>query len=470
MRYLARMSSYPGRALLQKTHELAVEFLDGLDQRPVGRAVDFAGLVESAGGLLPAESEDPVSVIEHLARSIDAGLVASAGPRFFGFVTGGAVPASLAADWLTSVWDQNGFNYATSPAAAAVEEVAARWLIELFGLPSSTSVGFTTGCTMSSFAALAAARHALLRRLGWDVETQGLFGAPPITVVVSDESHITIFAALQMLGFGRDRVRRIPTDSQGRMQLEELRLALTGALDPVLVCAQVGNVNTGAFDPLPEIAACVRAVSGWLHVDGAFGLWATASAAYRELARGIERADSIASDCHKWLNVPYDSGLVFVRDAAAHRAALTLSAAYYGRYPEEVRDNYNWVPESSRRARGFTVYAALRSLGRRGIAEMIERCCALARRMAERLARGAGVRVPNDVVLNQVLVRFGDADAFTDEVIRKVQQDGTCWAGPTTWHGMHAMRISVSNWSTSESDIDLSADAILRSASAATAG
>ena len=464
------MSSYPARALLQKTHALAVEYLDGLDQRPVGRPVDFAGLVESAGGPLPAEGEDPVCVIEHLAGSIDAGLIASAGPRYFGFVTGGALPASLAADWLTSAWDQNGFNYATSPAAAAVEEVVARWLIELFGLPSSTSVGFTTGCTMSSFAALAAARHALLRRLGWDVETQGLFGAPPITVVVSDESHVTIFAALQMLGFGRDRVRRIPTDSQGRMRLEELRSALEDVRDPVLVCAQAGNVNTGAFDPLPEIAQCARAASGWLHVDGAFGLWAAASPAYREQARGIELADSIASDCHKWLNVPYDSGLVFVRDAAAHRAAMTLSAAYYGQHPQEVRDNYNWVAESSRRARGFTVYAALRSLGRRGIAEMIERCCALARRMAERLACDPDVRILNDVVLNQVLVRFGDADAFTDEVIRKVQQDGTCWAGPTTWHGMHAMRISVSNWSTSESDIDVSADAILRCASGATAG
>lgn len=463
------MSSYPGRTLLQKTHELAMEFLDGLDRRPVGRPVDFAGLVESAGGPLPGEGEDPVCVIEHLAQSIDAGLVASAGPRYFGFVTGGAVPASLAADWLTGAWDQNGFNYATSPAAAAVEEAAARWLIELFGLPSGTGVGFTTGCTMSSFAALAAARHALLRRLGWDVETQGLFGAPPVTVVVSDESHVTIFAALQMLGFGRDRVRRIPTDPQGRMQLADLQGVLEDVQDPVLVCAQAGNVNTGAFDPLPEIADCVRDASGWLHVDGAFGLWAVASPAYRGLACGIESADSIASDCHKWLNVPYDSGLVFVRDAAAHRAALTLSAAYYGGYPEEVRDNYNWVAESSRRARGFTVYAALRSLGRRGIAEMIERCCALAQRMAERLSSGPSVQILNDVVLNQVLVRFGDADALTDEVIGKVQQDGTCWAGPTTWHGMHAMRISVSNWSTSEADIDVSADVILRCVRAATA-
>ncbi len=394
---------------------------------------------------------------------MDAGLTASAGPRYFGFVTGGSVPAAVAADWLTSVWDQNGFNSITSPAAAAAEEIAARWLVDLFGLPTGTSVGFTTGCTMSNFTALAAARHALLRRLGWDVESQGLFGAPPIRVIASEESHVTIFAALQMLGFGRDRVQRIATDSEGRMEIAELRDALHGVRDPVLVCAQAGNVNTGTFDPISEIAECVHAASGWLHVDGAFGLWAASSPAYRALAQGIEQADSIASDCHKWLNVPYDSGLVFVRDPAAHHAAMTLSAAYYGERPDVARDNYNWVAEASRRARGFVVYAALRSLGRQGIAEMIERCCTLARRMADRLSEARGVEILNEVVLNQVLVRFG-ADALTTEIIRKVQQDGTCWAGPTTWHGMSAMRISISNWSTSEADIDVSADAILRCA------
>lgn len=461
------MPSSPYRELLLKTHQFAIEFLDGLEHRPVGRPVDFAALVDSAGKSLPLEGEDPVCVIEHLARSIDAGLTASAGPKYFGFVTGGSVPAAVAADWLTSVWDQNGFNSVTSPAAAAVEEITARWLVDLFALRPDTSVGFTTGCTMSSFTALAAARHALPRRLGWDVESQGLFGAPPIRVLVSDESHVTIFAALQMLGFGRDRVQRIATDSQGRMEIAELRAALRDVRDPLLVCAQAGNVNTGAFDPLSEIAECVHDASGWLHVDGAFGLWAAASPAYRALTQGIEQADSIASDCHKWLNVPYDSGLVFVRDPAAHHAAMTLSAAYYGDRPDAARDNYNWVAESSRRARGFVVYAALRSLGRHGIAEMIERCCRLARRMADRLSSTPGIEILNEVVLNQVLVRFGDADALTTEIIRKVQQDGTCWAGPTTWHGMNAMRISVSNWSTSEADIDLSADAILRCASAA---
>ena len=465
------MPSFPQRALLERTRQLAVEFLEGLGRRAVGRPVDFGSLVESAGVRMPEEGEDPVGVIEHLAKSMDAGLVASAGQRYFGFVIGGSVPAAMAADWLTTVWDQNAFNFASSPAAAAAEEIAARWLIDLFGLPSGTSVGFTTGCTMSNFTALAAARHALLRKAGWDVETQGLFGAPPITVVVSDESHVTIFAALQMLGLGRERVIRVPCDAQGRMRAGDASAILKGLQGPVLVCAQAGNVNTGASDPIEEIAGYVREASGWLHVDGAFGLWAAVSPSYQGLARGIDRADSIAADCHKWLNVPYDSGVVFVRDAAAHRAAMTLSAAYYGQRPDEARDNYNWVAESSRRARGFVVYAALRSMGRRGLAEMIERCCALARRMAGRLSEAAGVRILNDIVLNQVLVRFGDADSLTAEVIRKVQEDGTCWAGATTWQGVTAMRISVSNWSTSEADIDASAEAILRCASrAATAG
>jgi glutamate/tyrosine decarboxylase-like PLP-dependent enzyme len=452
--------------LLQRTHDLAEEFLRGLDKRPVGRPVDFAALVESVGGPLPAIGEDPLEVIEHLARTIDPGLVATPGPRYFGFVIGGSVPAALAADWLASAWDQNGFSFASSPAAAVVEDIAARWLVELFGLPRGSSVGFTTGCTMANFTGLAAARHALYRRLGWDVERKGLTGAPPITVITSDESHVSIFASLQMLGLGRDQVIRISTDEQGRMNVRELRSILSGLRTPAMVCAQAGNVNTGAFDPLCEIAERVHYYSGWMHVDGAFGLWAAASPEYQHLVRGIELADSIAVDCHKWLNVPYDSGLVFVSDPSAHHAAMSLSAAYYAPPKDLTRDNHNWVAEASRRARGFAVYAALRSLGRHGIAEMIERCCALARRMAERLADGPGVQILNDVVLNQVLVRFtpvsgGDADAYTADVIRRVQEDGTCWLSATTWHGMHAMRISVSNWSTSEVDIDLSAAAIL---------
>jgi glutamate/tyrosine decarboxylase-like PLP-dependent enzyme len=453
------------RALLKKTHNLALEFLDTLKERPVGRPVDFRALVESAGGSLASEGELPIQVIEHLAKAIEPGLVATAGPRYFGFVIGGSVPAALAADWLASAWDQNGFSYASSPAAAAVEHIAAGWLTDIFGLPRGSSVGFTTGCTMANFTGLAAARHALFRQLDWDVERQGLMGAPPVTVVTSEESHVSIFAGLQMLGLGRDRVVRVAADEQGRMRPRELRCALGQIRTPVLVCAQTGNVNTGAFDPVLEIAECVHEHGGWLHVDGAFGLWAAASPAYRGLVRGIEVADSLAVDCHKWLNVPYDSGVVFVRDPAAHHAAMTLTAAYYAPLPEHARDNHNWVPEASRRSRGFAIYAALRSLGRQGVADTIERCCGLARRMAEKLTQGAGVRILNDVVLNQVLVRFGDSDAFTAEVIRRVQEDGTCWLSATTWHGMHAMRISVSNWSTSEEDIDISADAILRLAS-----
>ena len=452
--------------LLQRACGLGIDFLDNLKDRPVGRPVDYPTLFEKMGGALPLEGKDSLQVIERLVETAEPGLVATAGPRYFGFVIGGSHPASLAAEWLASVWDQNAFSYVLSPAAAVAEEVVRTWLVELFGLPREMSLGFTTGGTMANFTALAAARHALLKSAGWDVEVDGLFGAPPLTVVTSEESHISIFAALQMLGLGRERVKRIPTDEQGRMRADELRSALARDSAPVLVCAQAGNVNTGAFDPIAEIVPLVKEVNGWLHVDGAFGMWAAASSNYRWLVRQIELADSITVDCHKWLNVPYDSGLVFVRDRAAHHAAMTLNAAYYAPGPEVARDNHNWVPEASRRARGFAIYAVLCALGRNGIAEMVERCCRLARRMAERLAKDPRVEILNEVVLNQVLVRLSlkagaDADAFTGAVIRRVQEDGTCWVGGTSWKGLHAMRISVSNWSTEEADIDRSSEAIL---------
>lgn len=466
------MSDDNYKDLLERTGSIAGEFLRGLSKRPVGRSVDFASLLEEFGGELPAEGEDSLHVIEELWRVADPGIVATAGPRYFGLVIGGSIPVTVAADWLTTLWDQNAGLYVLSPAAAAVEQVAGRWLLDLFGLPKESGVGFVTGATMANFTALAAARHSLLRKAGWDVEEQGLTGAPPLTVVTSDESHVAVFASLQMLGLGRGRVVRVATDEQGRMKADELRARLADIHTPVMVCAQAGNVNTGAFDPIPEIAARVHERGGWLHVDGAFGLWAAASPKYRHLVEGISLVDSVSVDCHKWLNVPYDNGLVFVRDAAAHHAAMTLHGAYYVTASGVERDNSNWVPEASRRARGFTVYAALRALGRRGISELVERCCGLAKRMAERLSKGKGVRVLNDVVLNQVLVRFSDPstrddDAFTEQVIRLVQQDGTCWLGGTTWHGMRAMRVSVSNWSTTEEDIDLSAEAILRCAETA---
>jgi glutamate/tyrosine decarboxylase-like PLP-dependent enzyme len=458
--------------LLRRTAELAASFLDGLADRPVGRPVAVEDLRAALGGPLPERGADPGSVVEALAAAADAGLVATAGPRYFGFVVGGSLPAAVAADWLTSAWDQNAGLYVLSPAAAVVEETVAAWLVELFGLPRAASVGFTTGATMANFTALAAARHALLARAGRDVERDGLFGAPDLPVIVGAEAHVTIHVALQMLGLGRERVHRIATDEQGRMRPEELTAVLASLDRPAIVCAQAGNVNTGAFDPLPAIVAAVRDNGGWLHVDGAFGLWAAAAPARRRLVEGLGDADSWTTDSHKWLNVPHDSGIVMVRDAAAHHAAMTLGAAYYVETAGAERDSYNWVAESSRRARGFTVCAALRSLGRDGLAALIERCCVLARRMADRLAAEPGIEILNDVVLNQVLVRFtagGDeqaADARTREVVAAVQRDGTCWLGGTTWHGFAAMRVSVSNWRTTEADIDRSADAIVRRAAA----
>jgi glutamate/tyrosine decarboxylase-like PLP-dependent enzyme len=456
--------------LLARTSELANDFLDGVGDRPVASTVEFDQLLAEMGANgLPSAGSDPIQIVEQLSHLADRAVVATAGPRYFGFVVGGSLPVALAADWLTATWDQNAAFYAHSPLAAAAEQIAGDWLIELFGLAKGAGIGFVSGGTMANFTALAAGRHALLAKLGWDVEQQGLLGAPAITVITSDESHVSILASLQMLGLGSGRVLRVPTDDQGRMRSDQLRSILTGIQTPILVCAQAGNVNTGSFDPIPEIAVSTRERPSWLHVDGAFGLWAAASPTHRSLAQGIELADSVSVDCHKWLNVPYDSGLVFVRDAAAHQAAMSLHASYYVTARRAERDNCDWVPEASRRARGFTVYATLRFLGRKGIVQLVDRCCQLARRMASRLSQGPGVTILNEVVLNQVLVRFSDPsgkddDKFTAEVIRLVQEDGTCWLGGTTWHGMHAMRISISNWSTTEKDIDISAEAILRCA------
>src|SRR5215212_133581 len=462
------------RTLLRQTADLAADFLDGIGSRRVGASATHEELLATMGGPVPERGEASGEVVSELARMADRGLIASAGPRYFGFVIGGGLPAALAADWLTSAWDQNAGLYVIGPSASVAEEVAAAWLVELFGLPPSASVGFSTGATMASFTALAAGRHRVLERAGWNVEEDGLQGAPEIAVVVGAEAHVTIHVSLQMLGLGRSRVFRVEADEQGRMRPDRLRDVLAGLADrPVLVCAQSGNVNTGGFDPLPEIVAAVRELpNGWLHVDGAFGLWAAVSPKLRDLTVGLAGADSWTTDAHKWLNVPYDSGIVVVRDAGAHHAAMTLGAAYYVETAGGERDSYNWVPESSRRARGFAIYAALRSLGRDGLAQMLERCCAIARRMADALRGAEGVTILNDVVLNQVLVRFsrpggGDdaaVDAFTRAVIATVQADGTCWLGGTTWHGMAAMRISVSNWSTTEADADMSVEAILRCA------
>ena len=450
---------------LAAARQEAERYLDNISSRSVPPAMRGEALRARLDRPFAAPREPVIDVIHDLAEIAAQATVATQGPRYFGFVVGGNQPAAMAADWMVSVWDQNAGVFVLSPFVAVVEDVAGRWLRELAGFPAEWSHGFVTGCQMANFTALAAARHHVLQQAGWDVGAQGLFNAPAIDVVVSDESHYTIFNALRLLGLGADRVRRIATDAQGRMRADELARALATGTGPCIVCAQAGNVNTGAFDPLPAIADACAARGAWLHVDGAFGFWAAASRALSPLVAGLARADSVATDAHKWLNVPYDSGIVFTAHRDAHRRAMTMSAAYIIEDAAE-RDPHEFVPEESRRARAVPVYAALRAMGRDGLQDLVERCCALARQMRDRLAGAAHVRILNDVVLNQVLVRVEppgtDPDAATKEVIARVQSEGTCWLGGTTWHGMAAMRISVSNWSTTADDIDRSADAILR--------
>jgi glutamate/tyrosine decarboxylase-like PLP-dependent enzyme len=453
--------------LLHKVIDLASGYYDRRDSSPVFPRITPDRLRQAFGAAtpMPEQGQDAEKVIAELAQTAELGLVANTGPRYFGFVIGGSLPVATAVDWLTSTWDQNAGLYAASPAASVVEEVAAAWLLELLGLPRNASVGFVTGCGPANFTGLAAARHYVLRQAGWDVELDGLNGAPPINLILGEEAHVTVDTALRMLGLGTRSVKRVPTDAQGRMVAADLIKTLKSCAGPTIVCAQAGNVNTGAFDPFEDITPAIRDAGAWLHVDGAFGLWAAASENLKHLAAGVEHADSWATDGHKWLNVPYDCGLIVCAHPEAHRAAMTVTAAYLVQSDKE-RDPFEWTPEFSRRARGFTVYAALKHLGRTGIRDMVERCCARARQMAGLLRRHPRVEILNDVVLNQVLVRFNKSDDFTREVIQRVQQDGTCWLGGTTWHSIAAMRVSVSNWSTTEKDIELSAQAILRAASA----
>jgi glutamate/tyrosine decarboxylase-like PLP-dependent enzyme len=455
------------RRLLDETAGLAADYLEGIPQRRVAWSAGADELRSSLGGPLPETPADSREVIAELASAADPGLVASPSGRYFGFVIGGTLPAALAADWLTSVWDQNAGLYVCGPSAAIVEEVAGAWTAELLGLPDGVSFGFVTGCQMAHVTALAAARQAVFSRVGWDVNERGLIGAPAVRVVVGEERHVTIDRALRFLGFGTGCVVTVATDAQGRMVSERLRETLAGITGPTIVCAQAGNVNTGSFDPFEEIADIAQDAGAWLHVDGAFGLWAAASPALRHLVAGAERADSWATDAHKWLNVPYDSGLAFCAHPEAQQAAMGVRANYLIHAAEGgPRDELDWNPEFSRRARGFSVYAAIRSLGRSGVAELIERCCTHARRFGEVLGTAPNVEVLNDVVLNQVLVRFldeaGDHDARTRAVIAAVQDDGTCWLAGTTWHGMGAMRLSVSNWATTSEDVERSLEAILR--------
>ena len=451
--------------MLRVAQRLAVPYLSGLRDRPVvGRESD--PIVEPLA--VPESGTDAETTLTALADLVDRAGVVTAGPRYFGFVIGGSLPVTVAADWLVTAWDQNAALHVMSPAMAALEDRTASWLLDLWGLPRASSAGFVTGATMANATCLAAARDEVLRRVGWDVEADGFQRAPVVTMVAGHEAHSSIESACRVLGFGTAHTRRVDADGQGRMLPASLDRVLSDVTGPVIVCLQAGHVNTGAFDPFAELIPIARRKGAWVHVDGAFGLWARAAERLRPLGAGLELADSWAVDAHKWLNVPYDSGVAVVAHQAPHRAAMAQRASYLIRAEGERRDGMDWTPEASRRARAVPIYAALRTLGRAGVADLVTRCCDLAARMASKLRGQRGVEILNDVVLNQVLVRFRDAGGrnVTADVIARVQQGGVCWAGGTTWQGEPAMRISVSNWSTTERDIDVSAEAIVAASSA----
>ena len=453
------MADFP--ELVRRTAERVAEYRAGVGERPVAPAVDREALRGALGGPLPAEGADADRVLDQLTTAIEPVLMASVGPRYFGFVVGGALDAATCADMLTTGWDQMAFNSTSAPAASIVEEIVGDWLKEALGLPVDASFGIVTGAQGANNVGLAAARHRVLARAGWDVEAHGLSGAPPVRVVANEERHATVDRALRLLGIGADALEPVAADGNGAVDPDALARALEGGdpESPTIVCVQAGNVNTGACDDLAAAAELAQRHGAWLHMDGAFGLWAAASPSKRHLVDGLERADSWAIDGHKWLNVPYDTGFVLCSDKTANAASMSYTASYLVGQGEGAPSDY--VPESSRRARGFAAWAALRELGGDGLAEVVDRCCALARRFAEQLSEVEGVEIGNEVVLNQALAGFGSDDR-TDRVIAAVQRDGTCWMGGTTWHGRRYMRISVSNWSTTEDDVDRSVAAIRR--------
>lgn len=443
--------------ILQSAARRSIDYLRGLDGRgvaPDAQAVENLRVLDEP---LQEQSEDPELVLRTLDQVCSPATMAMAGRRFFGFVIGGSYPVSLAANWLAGAWDQNSALYRVTPSTAHLEQVALRWLVDLFGLPAGTGGAFVTGATVANFCALAAARHAVYTKAGWDIEGQGLLGAPPMNVIIGAEAHPAIVKSLGMLGLGRNRVIEIPVDNQGRMLADRMPV-IKG---PTLVCVQAGNVNTGAFDPIADVCKHAHEAGAWVHVDGAFGLWAAAAPTRAFLTSGIAEADSWATDAHKWLNVPYDSGLAFVREPENLRAAMAVTAEYLPTETEQ-RNPSDYVPELSRRARGAEVWATLKFLGRSGVSELIERTCRHARRFADGL-RQEGFTILNDVVLNQVLVSFGDP-ARTQEVIATIQREGTCWAGATVWQGYTAMRISVSSWATTDDDVERSLEAMIRCA------
>jgi glutamate/tyrosine decarboxylase-like PLP-dependent enzyme len=442
--------------VLRLAAESAQRYLAEVNDRPVTPNADAVVALNTLTGALPEQPTSSEDVVHLLAEMAGPATVANNGGRYFGFVHGGTLPAAMGAAWLVAAWDQNAAFQVQSPAAIALESTALEWVKDLLGLPAGSGGAVVTGATMANFCGLAAARHALLERGGWDVESDGLFGAPPLRVVVSDEVHASLLKALALLGFGRERVIRVPVDDQGRMKADAVP-----ALDhTTILCLQAGNVNTGAFDPADKICAKARRAGAWVHVDGAFGLWATVSPRLRPLTAGFDLADSWATDGHKWPNIGYDCGIALIREPETLRAAMAISASYLVQGTRH--DPSHSTPESSRRARGVELWAGLRSLGRKGLAELVERTVRHAKRFAAGLT-AAGYRVLNDVVLNQVLVSFGSAEK-TQRTIERIQQQGMCWCGSTVWQGHTAMRISVSNWSTTEADVEMSLEAMLAAA------
>lgn len=455
-------------ALLKIAAAHALAFRRVQHERRQWPAKSFADMRAVFARDLPEKGQDGPAVIEELVRLSAGGLSAMTGPRFFGWVIGASHPVGVAADWLTSAWGQNTGSHTATPSAAACEEVAAGWLLDLLHLPPECSVGFVTGATIANFTCLAAARSEVLRRAGWDVEAQGLFGAPPINVLIGEDAHISVFSALQFLGLGNDRPIRIAADRMGRMQVAAFKSAIAGCNGPIIAIAQAGQINTGACDPMTEIADIAHRHGAWLHIDGAFGLWARACPETANPATGCERADSWATDGHKWLQTPYDCGYAIVRDAEAHRRAMTITASYLPAVAEGERNPSYFVPELSRRARGFATWAMIRALGREGIAEMVARHCRIARHMGKLLSAEPGIAIMNEIVLNQVAVRFGAdhsvrrGDELTAKVIDRLQADGTCLAGGATWKGCSIMRLSVISWPTTKADADRSVEAIIR--------
>jgi glutamate/tyrosine decarboxylase-like PLP-dependent enzyme len=458
--------SADSEAALRRAAEHAVRFRRGVDDRPIGPAQDYPTMLARFGGPVPKAGLPPEQIIDDLAANAEPGLMGMINPRFFGWVVGASHPVGVAADWLTSAWGQNAPSATGTPAAAAAEETAGRWMLDLLDLPRDAGFGFTTGATMANAIALASARNEVLSRVGWDVEAKGLFGAPEVHVVLGDEAHSTVFMSLRLLGFGAERVIRVAADGQGRMIPDALVQALAPLDGPTIVIAQAGHINSGAFDFFSRVIEAAREKGAWVHVDGAFGLWARACPDHKALTDGLERADSWAVDGHKWLQTPYDSGFVFVRDATVLHRAMSLSAAYLA-VSAEFRDPRDCTPELSRRARGFAVWAVLRALGRSGLAEMVGRHCRVARQIAERLARELGVCVLNDVAINQVAVTFGPEDdveasgVATRETLARVQAQGICYPSIGEWHGYTIMRISVCSQTIDEADGDRAADAII---------